>query len=370
MAKTIVLTGGGTAGHVTTNLNLIPLLTPHFERIVYLGSADGPEKKLLLNFLNKSKGVKKDENNFILEGGTTVEFYPIPVVKLRRSLDFSNLLIPVKLYKAVKQTKGLLEKIKPEVIFSKGGYVSLPVALASKNIPLVIHESDYSLGLANKIAVRYADVVATTFEDTAKKVKHGIYIGPPLSLNNSSSTLEQDKKRLRQKFNPDDLPLCVIMGGSQGAKSINEAVFGAVDELTKNCQIVHIVGRGKGNALRHKNYIQVEFVDDLSVLLSLANFAITRGGSNSLFELLAHQIPMLIIPLKKGSRGDQVENAGYFSKKGYALVLDDQDLNSATLIENFRALKSKAPIIMASMQNAIPSNSLTKLANIIVRACK
>ena len=200
MAKTIVLTGGGTAGHVTTNLNLIPLLKSHFERIVYLGSADGPEKKLLLSFLERNKGVKKD----VLESGTTVEFYPIPVVKLRRSLDFSNLLIPVKLYKAVKQTKGLLEKIKPEVIFSKGGYVSLPVALASKNIPLVIHESDYSLGLANKIAVRYADVVATTFEDTAKKVKHGIYIGPPLAPNNSSSTLEQDKKRLRQKFNPDN----------------------------------------------------------------------------------------------------------------------------------------------------------------------
>ncbi len=345
MAKTIVLTGGGTAGHITTNLNLIPLLAPHFDRIVYIGSESGPERELIKKFNN-------------------VEYYPITSVKLRRSLNPSNLSIPFKLYRAVREAKAILEKIKPDVIFSKGGYVSLPIALASKGIPLIIHESDYSLGLANKIASRYADTVATTFEDTAKKLKKGLYIGPPIPKYTPTPA---EKQYVRQKYGSNIL---LIMGGSLGARSINEAVFEALEELAENYQIVHIVGKGKGNDLRHKNYTQIEYVDNLPAILSVTSLAITRGGSNALFELLANEIPMLIIPLEKGSRGDQVENAKFFEKKGYAITLADHDLNSASLLKSLQILSKNATIMRACMHNALPRDALDKLVSLILKSCR
>ncbi|MBQ7977204.1 MAG: UDP-N-acetylglucosamine--N-acetylmuramyl-(pentapeptide) pyrophosphoryl-undecaprenol N-acetylglucosamine transferase [Clostridia bacterium] len=350
MAKnTIVLTGGGTAGHVIPNLNLLPLLLEHFDRIVYIGSKNGIEHALISEY-------------------PQIEFFPIETVKLKRSLSLQNLLIPAKLMTGRKQAIRLLKEIEPSVIFSKGGFVSVPVALASKklNIPLISHESDYTLGLANKLTQNYSTAICTTFKDTAERLKNGIYVGAPLPC---TAVSQQDKMRARQMYNLNsDKPLCLIVGGSLGAESINKNVWGALDTLLKTHQVLHITGKGKLNSeIKREGYTQVEFVSNMPALLEIADVAITRGGSNMIFELLAHSIPMLIIPLSKGSRGDQVENAEYFEQKGYSLTLLESELTPDTLASTFTKLIERAPLIRAQTRHAVPKDSLEKILSIILK---
>lgn len=347
--NTIVLTGGGTAGHVIPNLNLIPLLLSKFDRIVYIGSNGGIEQTMLAEH-------------------PEVQYFPIETVKLRRSLSLKNLLIPFKLAKGRKQAIKLLEEIKPSVIFSKGGFVAVPVALASKklHIPLVAHESDFTLGLANKLSKSSASVICTTFKDTADCLKNGVYVGPPLP---KSSVTASDKARARQMYNlRGDKPICLVIGGSLGAESINNAVWGCLDSLLKTHQILHITGKGKSNKnIKKDGYTQVEFVTNMPAILELVDVAITRGGSNMIFELLAHSIPMLIIPLSKGSRGDQVQNALYFEKKGYALSLLEPELSPDALSKSFKKLVEHSPIIRAHTRHAVPKDSLEKILSLILK---
>ncbi len=348
-SNTIVLTGGGTAGHVVPNLNLIPLLQKNFDRIVYIGSENGIEREML-NGLNG------------------VEYIPIPTTKLRRSLDIKNLLIPFQLAKSKKLAKRALLASDPCVIFSKGGYVGLPVALASRKlkIPLITHESDFSLGLANKIASKSARVVLTTFPDTADTLNNGLYVGPPLK---NSEITQAEKNRVRQMYNIAlNRPLLLIIGGSLGAKKLNETIWSALDSLLKTHQIVHITGKNKGNSeIKREGYTQIEFTKFMPVLLEICDVAITRGGSNMIFELLNKSVPMIIVPLSKGSRGDQVENALYFEKKGYALTLMDDELNKNTLLQTFQNLLTRAPIMRANTQHALPHDSLQKIVSQIMK---
>ena len=345
----IVLTGGGTAGHVIPNLNLIPLLRDKFDKIIYIGSTNGIEHELISAY-------------------PEVEYYPIETVKFRRSLSPKNLLIPFKLIKGKRQARDILSKIEPAVIFSKGGYVAVPVALASKklHIPLIAHESDYSLGLANKIAARSANVICTTFKDTADRLNNGIYVGPPLK---NTEITAAEKQRVRQMYNlTSDKPLCLVVGGSLGANSVNNAVWGALENLLKTHQVLHITGKGKKNPdIKQNGYTQVEFINNMPAVLELADVAITRGGSNAIFEILAHGIPMIIIPLSKGSRGDQVENALYFEKQGYALTLMEPELSSDNLYKTFRTLLTRAALMRANTKYAVPRDSLDKIVSCIMK---
>ncbi len=347
--NTIVLTGGGTAGHVIPHLNLIPLLKSNFDRIIYIGSTNGIERELIS----------------AIDG---VEYIPIETTKLRRSFSPKNLLIPFKLIKGKNQAMRVLSSCDPCVIFSKGGYVGLPVALASKkmNIPLIAHESDFSIGLANKIAGKSARVVLTTFKDTADRIPNGLFVGPPL-LNTEISATE--KTRIRQMYNLNtDKPLCLVIGGSLGAKHVNETVWSALDDLLKTHNILHITGKGKTNPnIKRKSYTQIEFTKYMPVLYSIADIAITRGGSNTIFELLSKSIPMIIIPLSKGSRGDQVENALYFEKKGYALCLMEPELNKDSLIEKYNQLLTRAQIMRANTRHAIPRDTLDKIISVLLK---
>lgn len=347
--KTIVLTGGGTAGHVVPNLALIPLLEKAFERIVYIGSENGIEKEMISTYPN-------------------VEYYPITTVKLHRSLSPKNLLIPFKLFKGKKQAKNLLSDIKPDVIFSKGGFVAVPVALACKklNIPLIAHESDFSLGLANKISKHSAKVICTTFKDTADTLDNGLYVGPPIP---KKEVTQSEKTRARQMYNLNgDKPICLIVGGSLGASSVNNAVWNTLDNLLKTHQILHITGKGKSNKdIKKDGYTQVEFINNMPAVLEITDVAITRGGSNVIFELLAHSIPMIIIPLSKGSRGDQVQNALYFEKKGYALSLMEPELSPESLYKTFKQLLTRANLIRSNTKYAVPKDSLERIMSIILK---
>ncbi len=288
MNRTIVLTGGGSAGHVTPNINLIPYINSHFNKIIYIGSSDGIEKELTSTL--------------------PLEYYAIPTTKLKRSLSISNLFIPYKLYLGYREAKKILIENEANVVFSKGGYVSVPVAFACAklNIPLIIHESDLSLGLANKIAKRFAKFVCTTYRETAQNLANGLFVGAPVKF---TTPKEQDINRVKNMYHIGYKPVCLVVGGSLGAKTINEVVWKNLDALTKTHHILHLTGKGKSNnSIKHCDYTQIEYTPYINEILSFTDIAITRGGANMIFELLSYDIPMLIIPLEKGSRGDQVQN--------------------------------------------------------------
>lgn len=309
--KNIVLTGGGTAGHCIPHFAILNQLKSHFDNVFYIGSINGIEKDLV-----KSKNLP---------------YYPIETVKLKRKLTLSNLSIPFKLIKSVKQAEKILTELKPSVVFSKGGFVGLPVTIACKNlkIPVVIHESDMTLGLSNKIASKYADYTLTSFEETAKTVKNGIHVGSPIR---EELFLANKKESLNYYRISGNKPVLLITGGSLGAQKINQVVTSLIPKLTEKFQIIHVVG--KGNLTNHfeRDYFQTEFTD-MAKALSVCDVVLSRAGSNTIFEILAVKKPALLIPLPKTqSRGDQIENAKYFSDKGLCNLLYQEDLNSQTLI--------------------------------------
>ena len=349
MSKTVVLTGGGTAGHVTTNLNLIPRLRSSFDNIIYIGSREGIENEL----------VKK----------SNTMFYPITTTKLRRSLSISNLIIPYRLFVGYREAKKILLENHVDVVFSKGGYVSVPVVLASSrlNIPIIIHESDLTMGLANRIGARYAKFVCTTFKETATQAKNGVYIGAPI---NFVPPIENNIARVKKMYNVNSAkPLCLVVGGSLGASAINKLVQDNIDYLTKSHFVLHITGKGKNSPkLKHPDYTQVEFTPYINEILAIADIAITRGGANMIFELLHANIPMLIIPLEKGSRGDQVKNAEYFAQHNYALLLREGD--KAQFRDAFNSLRLRAPFMRNNNRHILPTDSLAKLADLIIQSVK
>ena len=326
--KTIVLTGGGTAGHCTPHFALLEGLEKHFDKIYYIGSETGIEKRLVTE-----KGIP---------------YYEIPTVKLKRSLTLSNLKIPFMLLKSINSAKKILKELKPSVVFSKGGFVGLPVTIASKklNIPVIIHESDLSLGLANKIASKFSSATLTTFSSTAKGVKNGLCVGSPVR----KELFLGDREKAIEKYGfSKEKPTLLIVGGSSGAKAINDLTFNIVAELTKKFNVLHIVGKNNLSPISLKGYYQTEFAD-MSKAYAVADICVSRAGSNTLFELLALKIPSLIIPLPKGeSRGDQVENAEFFYKKGLINYLPQEKLSSKVFANEIFKLYSEKNFLLSKL---------------------
>lgn len=311
----ILLTGGGTAGHVIPHIAMLDDFRKHFDKIVYIGSQNGIEKDIISN--------QKD-----------IVYYPITTTKLVRQKIFTNLLIPFKLAKGVYDAHKILKQEKPNIIFSKGGFVSLPVVIASKymRIPVVAHESDLSMGLANKLSKPYVSVICTTFEKTANSVKNkGIYTGSPMRTNMLIS-----KEKAKQKLGiTTTKPILVITGGSQGAKFINKKIRQEIKQITKKFYVIHLTGKNNiDNSLKDlKDYMQIDFTSDMGTILSCADIVVSRAGSNTIFELAVLRKPMLLIPLPKGnSRGDQVDNAKYFNHMGYANFVTEDQLENAPLL--------------------------------------
>ena len=328
MKETLILTGGGTAGHVMPNLALVPYLRDKFE-LHYVGSPMGIERKLAEN--------------------AGLYYHPISVVKLDRSRKLQNVAMPVKLLQARAQAKALLKEIRPAAVFSKGGYVALPVALAAK-CPLFIHESDYTMGLANKLVAKKAEAVFTSFENTASGRKNGVFTGSPIRRQLYQGSAERARKELRFTA---PLPTLLIIGGSTGAKAINDCVYKCADTLANKFNIIHITGAGnEQSGIRHPNYRAIRFTEHIEDYFALSDLAVTRGGSGVLFELAALKIPALVIPLPAGgaSRGDQVLNAKYFSERGYVTMLEQSALTPATLaaeLENLYRMRAKFAAALA-----------------------
>lgn len=316
--KKIVLTGGGTAGHVTPNIALLPHLKEAGYEISYIGSYEGIEKKLITDF--------------------DIPYYGIATGKLRRYLDLKNLTDPFKVLKGLAEARRYLKKIAPDIVFSKGGFVSVPVvrAAASLHIPCIIHESDMTPGLANKLCIPVANKVCCNFPETLsmipgdKAVLTGSPIREELAAGNKIAGLEMCGFTANK-------PVIMVIGGSLGAASINKAVREALPKLLEDFQIVHICGKEKiDNMLLHeKGYKQFEYVkSELKDLFAMADVVISRAGANSICELLALKKPNLLIPLSaNSSRGDQILNAKSFESQGFSMVIDDDYLSAQLLTE-------------------------------------
>ena len=307
--KSIVLTGGGTIGHTAPHFAIIPHLK--FDKIYYIGSS-GIEKDYV-----KSKNIP---------------YYEINPTKFNRSFTFKNLEIPFKFLKSVKESEKILKELNPSVVFSKGGFVGLPVTIASKRlkIPVIVHESDLSLGLANKIASKFSDFTLTTFDKTAKTIKNGKYVGAIIR----NELTKQNKNSAYNYYGiKPKKPVLLIIGGSSGAKIINETVLKCLNYLTDRFFVFHVVGKGNLSGVKTPNYFETEFTD-LSYIYAISDIAVSRAGSNTAFELAHLKIPTLFIPLSKGSsRGDQIENANYFKSLKICDVLYQEDL-TPTILKN------------------------------------
>ena len=308
--KKIVLTGGGTAGHVTPNIALLPKLRELGYEIHYIGSYDGIEKKLIADF--------------------DIPYYGISTGKLRRYFDVKNFTDPFRVVKGFSEAKKILKQIKPDIVFSKGGFVSVPVvrAAASLKIPCIIHESDMTPGLANKLCIPVATKVCCNFPETLqnlpadKAVLTGSPIRGELTKGNKIAGLDLCGFSANQ-------PVIMVIGGSLGAANVNKAVRDALPALLKDFQVVHLCGQGKVDnlLLNTKGYKQFEYVKaELKDLFAMADVVISRAGANAICELLALKKPNLLIPLVSGSRGDQILNAKSFEAQGFSMVLSEDDI--------------------------------------------
>lgn len=350
----IIMTGGGTAGHVTPNLALVPKLKEKGFEIKYIGSYDGIEKEII--------------------GDASIEYYPISSGKLRRYFDMKNFSDPFKVMKGVYQASRILSKEKPDVIFSKGGFVAVPVVIAAsmKKIPVVSHESDLTPGLANKLSAPFCNKLCVTFRESLNYVKgdKGVLTGTPIR----EEILKGNKQRALDicKFN-NNKEIILVIGGSLGARSINDEVRYNIKEILKKFNVIHICGKGNLDKSLETldGYKQFEYVkEDLPHFLKAADFVISRAGANVIFELLALKKPTLLIPLsKKISRGDQVLNANSFEKEGYSLVLDeDEMMEKHNLINKLNELKNRKDELIKNMSNSDVKNGVDGILTVIMNS--
>lgn len=351
----IIMTGGGSAGHVTPNLALIPKLKEEGFDIKYIGSKDGIEKEIIKN--------------------ANIPYFEISSGKLRRYFDMKNFTDPFKVVKGVFQALIVLNKEKPDVIFSKGGFVTVPVVMAAslKKIPVISHESDLTPGLANKLAAPFCDKLCVTFPESLKFIKgdKGIVTGTPIRKDLLQGNKIQGKKICGFK---DDKKVLLVIGGSLGSKVINESIRKCIDQLLKEFNIVHICGKGNmDSSFKDKQgYFQVEYVsEELPHLMALSDLVISRAGANTIFELLALKKLNILIPLsKKASRGDQVLNAESFSNAGYSKVIEEEKLDSNTILSSIKDVILNKEKYIATMKNSTASNGVDNIVNTILNSIK
>lgn len=348
--KRILLTGGGTAGHVTPNIALLPSLKKLGYDIHYMGSYEGIEKKLIADY--------------------DIPYYGIATGKLRRYFSLRNLTDPVHVLQGFHEAKKIIKKIQPDVVFSKGGFVSVPVvrAAASLGIPCIIHESDMTPGLANKLCIPAARKVCCNFPETlqnlpaAKAVLTGSPIREELSSGNKITGLDLCGFTANK-------PVIMVIGGSTGARAINIAVREALDELLEDFQIVHLCGKDNVDnlLLDKKGYKQFEYVKtELKDLFAMTDLVISRAGANAICELLALKKPNILIPLPLScSRGDQILNAKSFESQGFSVVLNEDDLDARLLVDKVRELYCGRQSYIDAMKKSNQLNSIQTIIELI-----
>ena len=348
--KRIILTGGGTAGHVTPNIALLPRLKELGYDIQYIGSYTGIEKELIEPF--------------------GIPYHGISSGKLRRYFSVQNFTDPFRVLKGFREAHKLIRQLKPDVIFSKGGFVSVPVVLAGKRckVPVIIHESDMTPGLANKIAIPSAAKVCCNFPETLKSLPEGkaVLTGSPIrqELLSGNKIAAMDMCHFTS-----DKPVILVIGGSQGSVAVNDAVRGILPELLKKYQVIHLCGKGKLDSTKTdmEGYIQFEYVKkELADLFALADIVISRAGANAICELNALKKPNLLIPLSaNASRGDQILNAESFENQGFSEVLTEENLAPTIILPIIDKLYEKRADYVAAMEKSGQSDAISKITSLI-----
>ena len=348
--KTIILTGGGTAGHVTPNLALIPSLKAAGYDIRYIGSYNGMERKLIEN-----AGIPYDG---------------ISSGKLRRYFDLKNFSDPFRVLKGYAEALKLLKKYKPHVLFSKGGFVAVPVVLAARHyhIPTIIHESDMTPGLANKLCIPSAKWVCCNFPETLKYLpgEKAVLTGSPIR----EELLQGDRLAGLQYTNLSAAkPIILVIGGSLGSVKVNGAVRSILPKLLEQFQVIHICGKGNldESLIGTSGYVQYEYVDSpLKHLFAAADLIVSRAGANSICEILALRKPNVLIPLSAAaSRGDQILNANSFAKQGYSTVLEEEQVTDSTLSEAIHNTYENRRTFIENMEKSHLNNAVDTIMKLI-----
>ncbi|MBR0107195.1 MAG: undecaprenyldiphospho-muramoylpentapeptide beta-N-acetylglucosaminyltransferase [Lachnospiraceae bacterium] len=353
--KRIVLTGGGTAGHVTPNIALMPGLRDMGFEIHYIGSYEGIEKDLI-----RKEGVS---------------YYGISSGKLRRYFDVKNITDPARILKGYAQAKKLLKQIGPSIVFSKGGFVAVPVvfAAASLGIPVVIHEADMTPGLANKLSMKKADHICCSFTETIKYLPEGksTHTGLPIRAELKNGSREEG---LRYAGLSGEKPVVLSVGGSTGSLNVNRAVRSVLPELLKRFDVIHLCGAGNVDESLEgtPGYVQFDYIrEQMKDLLAAADVVISRAGANSVFELLALAKPNVLIPLSaEASRGDQILNAHSFEKQGFSEVIEEQDLTDETLLATVEKVYADRAKYTAAMKASPAGNAVDEVLKVIAKYTK
>ncbi len=353
--KHIVLTGGGTAGHVTPNIAMIPRLKELGYKISYIGSYEGIEKKL------------------IEELG--IPYYGISSGKLRRYFDVKNFTDPFRVLKGFMEAKKLMKELKPDVVFSKGGFVTVPVVIAAsrRKIPTFIHESDMTPGLANKICIPFATKVCCNFPETISNLPKDKAVLTGTPIRQELLTGSKEKGLAFTGLSPDK-PVILIIGGSLGATAVNEAVRSILPELLEDFQVVHLCGKGKlDESLKDtKGYVQYEYIKkELADLFALADIVISRAGANAICELSALNKPNLLIPLSaRASRGDQILNARSFEHLGYSKVLEEEEITKESLLDAVHDLYENRESYITAMSSSKHKDSIELIVQLFENSLK
>lgn len=348
--KKIVLTGGGTAGHVTPNIALLPSLKEADFEVHYIGSYNGIEKELIENI--------------------GIPYYGISSGKLRRYFDVKNFSDPFRVVKGFNEANRILKRIQPDIVFSKGGFVAVPVVLAAKknHIPAIIHESDMTPGLANKICIPAASRVCCNFKETFDLLPEGkaVLTGTPIrkELFEGNANAAAELCGLSK-----DKPTILVIGGSSGSVVINNVIRKSLDDILADFQLIHLCGKGNlDESLKNKKgYVQFEYISkELRDLFALSDLVISRAGANAICELLALKKPNILIPLSKAaSRGDQILNAKSFKKNGFSYVLEEEELSSTSLMNAIRDVSKHKDEYIKAMRESEMSDSIGTIMKLI-----
>lgn len=353
--KRIILTGGGTAGHVTPNIALLPGLKERGYDIHYIGSYNGIEKELIEQL--------------------GIPYHGISSGKLRRYFSLQNFTDPFRVLKGFGEARKIIKSLKPDVIFSKGGFVSVPVVVAGKqcHVPTIIHESDMTPGLANKLAMPSASKVCCNFPETLQHLPEGkaVLTGSPIR----QELLSGDRKAAIELCGlTDEKPVILIVGGSLGSVIVNNAVRAILPELLKDFHVIHLCGKGKvDESLKNlRGYVQFEYLQqELKDIFALADVVISRAGANAICELLALHKPNLLIPLSaNASRGDQILNARSFEKQGFSIVLEEEELNDSILLQTIQKLYNEKNAYIDAMKQSSQQDSIQTILELIENSSK
>ncbi|MBQ7064648.1 MAG: undecaprenyldiphospho-muramoylpentapeptide beta-N-acetylglucosaminyltransferase [Firmicutes bacterium] len=349
----VILTGGGTGGHVTPNMALIPYLQERGHEVIYIGSEDGMERRLI--------------------GEMKIPYYGIDSERLNRYFTVENLTMPFHVLRGIRQAKRLIRELKPDVVFSKGGFVSVPVVIAAHryHVPVVCHESDITPGLANKLSVPFATKVCVNFPEALDKIRHGkgVYTGTPIRDSLLAGSREQG---LAISGLSGTKPILLVMGGSTGAKALNDGIREALPKVLPEFEVLHLCGKGNADPSLEgtPGYYQIEYAnEEMPHFYAAADLTMCRAGANSLAEILALRLPNVLVPLPlSASRGDQILNAASFTGKGFSLTLEQEKMNPETILASAREVYQHRDQYREAMQRDPGQNGNLRVLEIIEQA--